>query len=212
MNKKLFHFFREFVAKGTFPKEGFLCLVNLTFDRETLKTLEGTLDKFDRFALTVSKNTLWGRSVFPKSKKQKKVSDIRQKNSTPFVVRNFYDSVALLWGKQRFQKVPPSLNLLRRAETFGVLAFLFRQVCQNFIRRVLTTVLRKDFILAKVFYFGLLSVFEENFTDNCLKASQHACQSCILFAPNDFLRTKKTFIRDNEVLFFFRSCDNFFDF
>ena len=151
--------------------------------------------------------------MFSQKVRNKKVSDIRQKNSTPFVVPNFYDSVALLWGKQRFQKVPPSLNLLRRAETFGVLAFHFQQICQNTIRRVLTRVLRKDFILAKVFYFDLSSAFEENFSDICLKRSQHAWQSCIFFVQKYIWRTKYNFFRDNEVLFSsFPSFDIFFCF
>ena len=104
--------------------------------------------------------------------------------------------------------MPPSLNLLRRAENFGVLAFLFWQVCQNIIRRVLTRVLRKDFFLGKVFSFDLLSDFEEKFSDNCLKASQHAGQSCLFFVQKYILRTKYNFIRDNDVLFSsFRSFD-----
>ena len=70
--QKIISFLQRIYRKRTFSRGRFLCLVSLTFDRETLKTFEGTLGKFDRFALTVSKNTLWGRSVFPKSKKQKK--------------------------------------------------------------------------------------------------------------------------------------------
>ena len=107
--------------------------------------------------------------------------------------------------------MPLSLNLLRRAGIFGVLAFHFQQICQNTIRRVLTRVLRKDFILAKVFYFDLSSAFEENFSDICLKRSQHAWQSCIFFVQKYIWRTKYNFFRDNEVLFSsFPSFDNFF--
>ena len=109
--------------------------------------------------------------------------------------------------------MPPSLKLLRRAGIFGVLAFHFRQICQNTIRRVLTRVLRKDFILAKVFYFDLSSDFEENFSDICLKRSQHAWQSCIFFVQKIIWRTKYNFFRDNEVLFSsFPSFDIFFVF
>ena len=89
--------------------------------------------------------------------------------------------------------MPPSLNLLRRSETFGVLAFLFRQVCQNTIPRVSTRVLRKDFVLAEVFYFDLLSDFEQSFSGNCLKRREHACQSCFQCVRNYNLRAKQNF-------------------
>ena len=120
--------------------------------------------------------------------------------------------------------MPPSLNLLRRSETFGVLAFLFRQVCQNTIPRVSTRVLRKDFVLAEVFYFDLLSDFEQSFSGNCLKRREHACQSCFQCVRNYNLRAKQNFNnllerkklrkekwrkkfywKQNKILFFFRS-------
>ena len=129
------------------------------------------------------------KKCFPKKKRYKKVSDIRQINSTPFLVCNFYVSVPLSWDKQRFQKVPSSSNLLRRAEIFGVLAFHFRQVYQNTIPRVSTRVLRRDFVLAEVFYSDSLSGFEQNVSGNCLKTSQNACQSCLFLIRNYILRT-----------------------
>ena len=189
VNKKLFHLFREFTAEGIFPKECFLCLVILTFGRETFKPFEGFFGRFDGFALSVARITFWGRSVFQRKKGTKKVSDIRQNNSTPFLVCNFYVSVPLSWDKQRFQKVPSSSNLLRRAEMFGVLAFHFRQVYQNTIPRVSTRVQRRDFVLAEVFYSDSLSGFEQNVSGNCLKTSQNACQSCLLLIRNYILRT-----------------------
>ena len=89
--------------------------------------------------------------------------------------------------------MPPYLNLLRRAENFGVLAFFSRQVCQNTIPRVSTRVLRKDFILAKVFYFDLFSDFEQSFSGNCLKRREHACQSWFQCVRNYNLRAKQNF-------------------
>ena len=187
VNKKLFHLFREFIAKGTFPKECFLCLVILNsigkLSSLSKDFLAGLMDLHCPWLETLSEE-----EVFSKKKDIRKVSDIRQINSAPFLVCNFYVSVPLSWDKQRFQKTPPSLNLLRRVETLGVLAFLFRQVCRNTIPRVSTRDLRWDFVLAEVFYSDSLSDFEQNVSGNCLKTSQHACQSCFLLVWSYILR------------------------
>ena len=69
--QKIVSFLQRIYRKRNLSEGRVLCLVNLTFDRETLKIFEGNFIRFDRFALSVSKNTLWGRSVFPKIRKQK---------------------------------------------------------------------------------------------------------------------------------------------
>ena len=44
------------------------------------------------------------KKCFPKNYDTKKISDIRQNNCNLFVVCKFYDSVALLWGKNAVKK------------------------------------------------------------------------------------------------------------
>ena len=185
--QKIISLVQRIYRKRNFSKGMFFVFGNFEFDREIFKSFEGFFGRFDGFALSVARNTFWGRSVFQK-KDTRKVSDIRQINSAPFLVCNFCVSVPLSWDKQRFQKTPPSLNLLRRVETLGVLAFLFRQVCQNTIPRVSTRDLRWDFVLAEVFCSDSLSDFEQNVSGNCLKTSQHACQSCFLLVWNYILK------------------------
>ena len=97
--------FREFIAKGTFPKDCFLCSVNLTFDRETFKSFEGIFWQIWLICLVCVQKHVIRKKCFPK-KYHKKVSEIQLNNSTPIVVGNFYVSVALFWDKQRFQKTP----------------------------------------------------------------------------------------------------------
>ena len=144
--------------KKSVPYGGFL---RLCYIRSSMGNCSGfSKDSFhwiDSFAVYVSRNTFRGGNIL-QQKLQKKFGHSRRTSAT-FAVLKFYLSEAFLWDELR---LPKNAIFFERCMTSGKSRTFdesFSAGVSKTIPRVSAKVLRKDFILANVFYFGSLSDF-----------------------------------------------------